>query len=203
MMPDASECEAIASGMLHDPDFDMEKFFGASFSSVIETLVADGLISHWDKYKDLKIVKKHYSEASANTKVVSRRFYKAGYEIRKVEVRLDADIEDTTVTLKRAYTPRGEYVGEPRMARLLIVKMGILPEYARRGSKICTVGYCPRDGKWYGWSHRAIFGFKVGDMIFEENFGNDRTRFSRHGRYPIKTISDARRSAVAFARSVS
>lgn len=24
------------------------------------------------------------------------------------------------------------------------------------------VGYSPRDGKWYGWSHRAICGFKVG-----------------------------------------
>jgi len=24
------------------------------------------------------------------------------------------------------------------------------------------VGFSPKDGKWYGWSHRAIFGFKVG-----------------------------------------
>jgi hypothetical protein len=24
------------------------------------------------------------------------------------------------------------------------------------------VGYSPKDGKWYGWSHRAIFGFKIG-----------------------------------------
>ncbi len=24
------------------------------------------------------------------------------------------------------------------------------------------VGYSPKDEKWYGWSHRAIFGFKVG-----------------------------------------
>ena len=24
------------------------------------------------------------------------------------------------------------------------------------------VGYSPKDNKWYGWSHRAIFGFKVG-----------------------------------------
>lgn len=24
------------------------------------------------------------------------------------------------------------------------------------------VGFSPKDGKWYGWSHRAIFGFKIG-----------------------------------------
>ncbi len=24
------------------------------------------------------------------------------------------------------------------------------------------VGFSPKDKKWYGWSHRAIFGFKVG-----------------------------------------
>lgn len=24
------------------------------------------------------------------------------------------------------------------------------------------VGFSPKDGKWYGWSHRAIFGFGVG-----------------------------------------
>ena len=24
------------------------------------------------------------------------------------------------------------------------------------------VGFSPKDDKWYGWSHRAIFGFKVG-----------------------------------------
>lgn len=24
------------------------------------------------------------------------------------------------------------------------------------------VGFSPKDGKWYGWSHRAIFGFSVG-----------------------------------------
>ncbi len=24
------------------------------------------------------------------------------------------------------------------------------------------VGFSPKDGKWYGWSHRAIYGFKIG-----------------------------------------
>lgn len=24
------------------------------------------------------------------------------------------------------------------------------------------VGFSPKDGKWYGWSHRAIYGFQIG-----------------------------------------
>ena len=24
------------------------------------------------------------------------------------------------------------------------------------------VGFSPKDGKWYGWSHRAMYGFKIG-----------------------------------------
>ena len=24
------------------------------------------------------------------------------------------------------------------------------------------VGFSPKDGKWYGWSHRAIYGFEIG-----------------------------------------
>jgi len=26
------------------------------------------------------------------------------------------------------------------------------------------VGYSPKDEKWYGWSHRAIFGFSIGSI---------------------------------------
>jgi len=26
------------------------------------------------------------------------------------------------------------------------------------------VGFSPKDNKWYGWSHRAIYGFQIGSM---------------------------------------
>lgn len=29
------------------------------------------------------------------------------------------------------------------------------------------VGFSPKDGKWYGWSHRAIYGFEVGSTCSE------------------------------------
>lgn len=31
-----------------------------------------------------------------------------------------------------------------------------------KGTRTSCVGFSPREGKWYGWSHRAIYGFKVG-----------------------------------------
>jgi len=28
-------------------------------------------------------------------------------------------------------------------------------------STVCTIGKSSKDGKWYGWSHRAYHGFKT------------------------------------------
>lgn len=79
----------------------------------------------------------------------------------------------------------------------------ITPELAGRTHTVCSVGKSAKDGKWYGWSHRALVGFGIGDRIFEENYGDDNTPFVKHGRETIKTDADARKAAVAFARSVS
>jgi len=66
-----------------------------------------------------------------------------------------------------------------------------------------SVGFDEEKGIWYGWSHRAIFGFKIGDKLFDSEFGDDSTHFSKHGKATIKTLADARKSAVAFSDYVS
>lgn len=35
------------------------------------------------------------------------------------------------------------------------------PELAHPNNKVCSIGLSKKDGKWYGWSHRAIHGFKT------------------------------------------
>jgi hypothetical protein len=35
------------------------------------------------------------------------------------------------------------------------------PEFAHPHDTIKTIGRSGKDGKWYGWSHRAIYGFKT------------------------------------------
>jgi hypothetical protein len=62
-----------------------------------------------------------------------------------------------------------------------------------------SIGFSKKEQKWFGWSHRAMFGFgighkvKAGDVIA--------------GAIPVgttaKTLGDARRMAEAFAEAVS
>ena len=68
-----------------------------------------------------------------------------------------------------------------------------------------NVGFSPSKKKWYGWSHRAITGFGVGDKKFEANFKGktDTTPFSQHGTQDCKTLDDAKEAARRFAKYVS
>lgn len=61
------------------------------------------------------------------------------------------------------------------------------------------LGFSEKEQRWYGWSHRAIFGFGVGDKIFEPEFGDDKTHFAKHGTKPIKNMDDAKKAAKAFS----
>ena len=65
-------------------------------------------------------------------------------------------------TMKSAYSKSGVYIGDSKTANRLVKKYGITHFEARSGSQVCSVGYSSSHRKWYGWSHRAIFGFKPG-----------------------------------------
>jgi hypothetical protein len=78
--------------------------------------------------------------------------------------------------------------------------------YADSGVK--NIGFAPTTNKWYGWSHRAIFGFTVGDMVKQGDIIAQGGEFSRPDRsFPVgftaKTLTDARAMAAAFADGVS
>jgi len=94
-------------------------------------------------------------------KVLSARRFKCGYELRKEivqnELTCGKKMETTT-----AYTPSGDYIGNSKNAHRLVLKRGIQPEMRPKDSSVCSIGYSVKDGKWYGWSHRAIFGFEIG-----------------------------------------
>ncbi len=126
------------------------------------------------------------------------RRYKAGYELR-CEEWLHSD-EMPAIRMTSAYNPHGEYIGTARNAHYLCVKRGIAPIKANPKHSVCSIGYCSRDGKWYGWSHRAIYGFKVGDTIKKGDCTAD-------GPLPLGftalDIEDALMMAEAFAASVS
>ena len=66
-----------------------------------------------------------------------------------------------------------------------------------------STGLDEKKGIWYGWSHRAICGFKIGDKIFEERYGDDKTPFTKHGSKPCKTLADCQKAAERFSDYVS
>src|SRR6056297_580843 len=57
------------------------------------------------------------------------------------------------------------------------------------------------NGKWYGYSHRAIYGFKPGDVVKDDdNMSHDPKRKKP---YKIKDDNDAKWHAIRFSRDVS
>lgn len=64
-----------------------------------------------------------------------------------------------------AYTADGNYIGDKEQAELLISK-GITEQVQPIPSgKTCSIGFNPYELKWYGWSHRAMYGFGIGSEV--------------------------------------
>lgn len=78
------------------------------------------------------------------------------YELRKHEMQ--------GVVITSAYTPQGHYIGDEAWAKKLD-EMGIVPELRRPDNKVCSIGYCAKEETWYGWSHRAMYGFRIGSKV--------------------------------------
>ena len=84
-------------------------------------------------------------------------------------------------------------------ARRLIVKRGIRPQLRQATHGCCSIGYQAEERKWYGWSHRAIYGFGVGHRVKKGDGGAE----GLPPRFVVRTLADAKRVAEAFAESVS
>lgn len=75
--------------------------------------------------------------------------------------------------------------------------LGIKGEKISQDHDVESFGKAEADGKYYGWSHRAIAGFGVGDVVKADTCGNTK------GEYTIKTDDQARQTAINFAKDVS
>ena len=69
--------------------------------------------------------------------------------------------EERLILMKEAINPNGDYIGRSKFAYHLVKKYGITKfELRTKTSRVCSIGYNPDTKKWYGWSHRAIAGYK-------------------------------------------
>lgn len=127
---------------------------------------------------------------------LSERVFRAGYVVRRERIAMAGN---PPVEMECAYTPDGHYIGNPKDARYLVVTRGIRPQLRTPTSGVCSIGYNPTERKWYGWSHRAIFGFRVGSVVTKGSCCADELPVG----FRAKTLADAKRMAEAFAESVS
>lgn len=149
--------------------------------------------------------------------IKSERIGREGYYVVREEIwRLDG-MEDTLMIY--TYTPDGDAIGRLEDAQFLCDQHGIRPRPAHdahvgTGAQ-CAIGFCEAEQKWYGWSHRAMCGFGVGDVVKAGDVmatsGWTDEYLAEHPeadkRLPVgftaTTLDDARRMAQAFADGVS
>lgn len=109
----------------------------------------------------------------------------------------------------------GGYIGGVEDYKFFVEDKGlILIQKACPTHNCCSIGYQPQENKWYGWSHRAVYGFTIGDVVKE----GDLTTISGWTKdYEIQhpednhslpvgfkalTLNDAKRMAIAFSFAV-
>ena len=146
------------------------------------------------------------------TEVLSIRHYKAGYEVRTEKVSMEDCPE---VIMKSAYNLEGDYIGSSVWAYRCVVKRGIKPEKSDPTHNVCSIGFCEREQKWAGWSHRAWALFGVGDIVEKGDCAaesgwtdewlqeHEEDDLSLPVGFEAKTLEDAKRIAIAFAACVS
>ena len=74
--------------------------------------------------------------------------------------------------VKGAYSTIDDgYIGSMEFASKIMSDIGINPEKAKPTDNVCSIGFCEKEQKWYGWSHRAMFGFGIGHEVKVGNLG--------------------------------
>lgn len=88
-----------------------------------------------------------------------------GEELASYRATLDFEAErvgkDSIFLLTAHSNIDGGLVGNASQA-LMLLRKGIAPQKRTPDSLTCSIGFCDREQKWYGWSHRAMYGFGIG-----------------------------------------
>ena len=108
--------------------------------------------------------------------LLSIRKYKTGYEVRAYRYSGEDAAGGPDIVMKSAFTTDGGYyVGNSKWAYRIFQIRGLSDvqpsreiEHAEANGGFghtCSVGYSRLEEKWFGWSHRAIYGFGVGSTV--------------------------------------
>lgn len=124
-----------------------------------------------------------------------KEFRRGSYVIRHERWTMEGEPPRDATFMKSAYSIQdGSYIGSTKIAHRLWKKYGIEKFYSRGPGKVTCIGYNPTTKTWYGWSHRAIFGFRKGQKKPRKCLPNEGREY---------VIANPKRAAAAFAASVS
>lgn len=124
-----------------------------------------------------------------------KEFRRGPYVIKHEWWKMEGMPDNQRTFMKSAYSVQdGSYIGGTEIAHRLWKKYGIEKFYRGGCGETTCIGYNPKTKTWYGWSHRAIFGFKKGQRKRRKNMPNKGREY---------TISNPKRAAIAFAGDVS
>ncbi|OEU69290.1 MAG: hypothetical protein BA863_04930 [Desulfovibrio sp. S3730MH75] len=124
--------------------------------------------------------------------------------------------------MKSAFADSGCYLGDREIAKLIVVKLGIVPESrtGKQKGEVCNIGFCEKEQNWYGWSHRARGGFgigskvTIGDVAYLPGVESDVPEDEHadwilagkplgRGEWEAKTLEDAKEMACDYAKSIA
>jgi len=159
-----------------------------------------------------KTIKSAYGDNGKEIKWTKR--FKAGYILQREFVNNGTE-KRHGIWMTIAYNNNGDYIGDSKRAYRLCKIKGIVPELRTPTSNTCSIGFNRSESKWYGWSHRAMCGFKIGDVVKKgdccASSGWTQEYLKEHPEedkslpigFKTTTLEDCKKMAIAFAESVS
>ena len=137
------------------------------------------------------------------------------YSTPLYEVHEEINSLDPSISMKIARNYNGDYIGLVEDWGKIMDKYDIRAEKISPDRNVCSIGFSKREQKWYGWSHRAIYGYGVGSKVSKgdcsytadnpeemiEDYANFFSDISpeRYERYKAKcTIPDRRDGILIF-----
>lgn len=104
--------------------------------------------------------------------VLFQRNYK-GYIYRRELIDDSEYGGDGDLEMINCYTPEtGDWIGDSKAARFLCNKCNLTNiQKIKQEHCVCSIGFNEEEQKWYGWSHRAIYGFGIGSVVKKGDCG--------------------------------
>ena len=121
-------------------------------------------------------------------RVMAKKFFEDNFDLKQAKGFSFKQYVDKSTG---AYVTTEPSDGKPTGTMKFFAKHGISKVYGG------SIGFSEKEQKWYGWSHRAIYGFGIGSKVKKGDCGY------KGKAWTAKTLDDAKQMAKDFADAVS